>query len=106
MLLLSAVPTLAQAQFTEQGLKLVGADALGNASQGSSVSLSGDGSTAIIGGPGDNGGVGAAWVFTRSSGVWGQQAKLPGTVIAAGAAGQGRSVSVSRDGNTAIICRP
>jgi hypothetical protein len=102
----NALPTLAHAQFTQQGPKLVGTDTIGSALEGYSVSLSGDGSTAILGGPGDNGGLGAAWVFTRSSGVWGQQAKLPGTVIAAGAAGQGESLSISRDGNTAIVGRP
>ena len=59
--------------FTQQGPKLVGTDAVGGAGQGASVALSGDGNTAILGGPGDNGGVGAAWVFTRSGGVWSQQ---------------------------------
>jgi lipocalin len=102
----SLLPTLAHAQFTQQGPKLVGTEALGNALQGRSVSLSGDGSTAIVGGPSDDGGVGAAWVFTRSGGVWRQQAKLVGTVIAAGAAGEGSSVSLSGDGNTAIVGRP
>jgi hypothetical protein len=37
----------------------------GIAEQGQSVSLSGDGNTAIVGGPADNGGVGAAWVYTQ-----------------------------------------
>src|SRR5207302_6777381 len=40
---------------------------------GYSVALSGDGSTALVGGPGDNGGLGAAWVFTRSGSSWSQQ---------------------------------
>jgi hypothetical protein len=48
-----------------QQAKLVGTDAIGNAGQGLSVSLSGDGNTAIEGGPGDNGGAGAAWVFAK-----------------------------------------
>ena len=48
--------------------------------QGFSVALSADGNTAIVGGYGDNGSAGAAWVFTRSGGVWTQQgAKLVGT---------------------------
>jgi hypothetical protein len=46
----------------------------------SSVSLSSDGNTAIVGGSGDNSGIGAAWVFTRSGGVWTQQGdKLVGS---------------------------
>jgi len=98
--------------WTQQGTKLVGSDAVGNANQGCSVSLSADGNTAIIGGPSDNylGGnssVGAAWVFTRSGGVWSQQGtKLVGSGAvgnAGGNAGQGSSVSISGDGNTAII---
>ncbi len=45
---------------------------------GSSVALSSDGNTALIGGPSDNQ-VGAAWVFTRSGGAWTQQgSKLAG----------------------------
>jgi hypothetical protein len=100
--------------WTQQGNKLVGTDAVGpNVTQGNSVALSSDGNTAIVGGYNDNGGspeqgvfaygVGAAWVFTRSSGVWTQQGnKLVGT-DAVGQSAQGRSVSLSGDGNTAIV---
>ena len=51
---------------------------IGSGGFGSSVALSKDGDTAVIGAPGDTGGVGAAWVFTRSeTGTWTQQgAKL------------------------------
>ena len=50
------------------------------------MALSADGNTALIGGLGDNGSVGAAWVFTRSGGTWTQQgAKLTGS----GATGTG-----------------
>ena len=38
-----------------------------------SVSLSGDGNTALIGAPVDNNAAGAAWVFTRSRSAWSQQ---------------------------------
>ena len=48
---------------------------------------------------------GAAWVFTRSGGVWTQQgSKLVGT--ARGNAQQGISVALSADGNTAIVGGP
>jgi hypothetical protein len=42
-LMWSLQPPVAQAQFMQQGPKVVGTGAIGNASQGSSVSLSGDG---------------------------------------------------------------
>ena len=89
--------------WTQQEAKLVGTGSSGAARQGYSVSLSADGNTAIVGGRDDNGGVGAAWVFTRSGSTWTQQgAKLVGTGFA-GAAQQGHSVSLSADGNTAIV---
>src|SRR5260370_457384 len=96
------LPALAQAQFTQQGAKMVGTGAVGAAAQGISVALSGDGNTAIVGGSSDDSVVGAAWVYTRSGGVWSQQAKLVGTG-AVGYALQGSSVSLSGDGNTAIV---
>jgi hypothetical protein len=99
------LPLPAQGQFFQQGPKLVGTGAIGAADQGSSVSLSSDGSTAIVGAPNDDGGAGAAWVYTRSNGVWSQQAKLIAT-DAIGQASQGASVSLSGDGNTAIIGGP
>src|SRR5439155_291640 len=83
--------------------KLVGTGAAGLANQGISVALSADGNTAVVGGYVDNGGAGAAWVYTRSGGVWSQQGtKLVGTG-AAGAAYQGISVALSADGNTAVV---
>jgi len=85
--------------WTQQGGKLVGTVAIGNANQGSFVSLSADGNTLAIGGTSDNGGVGATWIFTRSGGIWTQQGgKLVGTG-AIGNAGQGESVTLSSDGN-------
>jgi FG-GAP repeat len=89
--------------WTRQGGKLVGADVVGSAEQGTSVALSRDGATAIVGGPHDNSGAGAAWVFTRSGDAWTQQgSKLMGSDVD-GPAGQGGSVALSRDGNTAIV---
>jgi len=89
--------------WTQQGNKLIGMGAAGPAGQGFSVALSSDGNTAIVGGPNDNGGTGAAWVFTRSNSVWTQQGdKLIGTG-ASGMAEQGYSVALSADGNTAIV---
>jgi VCBS repeat protein len=108
---LICVPGPVAAQFTQQGPKLVGSGNSGAESpltngQGRSVAVSADGNTAIIGGPSDNGNMGAAWVFTRSNGVWTQQGTK---LIGAGATNpalQGNSVALSADGNTAIIGGP
>jgi len=98
--------------WTQQG-SLVGTGALGPGPQlGWSVSLSADGSTAIVGGPYDNAvlgspnAIGAVWVFTRSGGVWTQQSKLIGTGVLGNNANQGQSVSLSADGSTAIVGGP
>src|SRR5262249_3456567 len=57
--------------------------------QGASVSISADGNTAISAAPS----AGASWVFTRSNGIWSQQAELAKV----------GSVALSSDGNTAIV---
>ena len=94
------------ARWTQQGRKLIGTGAIGNAGQGMSVALSADGNTLIVGGPEDNRGTGAAWVFTRSGGAWTQQGdKLVGSDLI-GTPSAGTSVALSADGNTAIIGGP
>jgi hypothetical protein len=81
----------------------VGTGAVGAARQGTSASLSADGTTIIVGGVNDNVIAGAAWVFARNGGVWTQQGtKLVGTGTV-GAAQQGFRVSLSGDGNWAIV---
>ena len=82
--------------WTQQGNKLVDT---GGSGLGFSVSLSGNGNTAIIGASL------APWVYTRSGGIWTQGNKLFGSG-AVGDASQGASVSLSRDGNTAIVGGP
>jgi hypothetical protein len=92
--------------WTQQGNKLLGSGAIGRAVQGFSVALSADGNTAIVGGHDDNGSAGAAWVYTRSGGVWAQQRdKLVGSG-AVGEAFQGHAVALAADGNTAIVGGP
>ena len=92
----------------QQGDKLVGTSAhrviesglpLG---QGTSVALSADGDTALVGGWRAEG----AWVFTRSRGIWSQQGKKLVGSGAVGAASQGMSLALSADGNTALIGGP
>ena len=98
--------------WTQQGNKLVGTTSApggGLWSQGASVALSADGNTAIVGGPSDDKTTGATWVFVRSGGVWSQQGdKLVGTGAHRASEsgvplGQGMSVALSADGNTAIV---
>jgi hypothetical protein len=96
--------------WAQQGGKLVGTTAApggGLFSQGAAVALSADGNTAIVGGPSDNRTTGAAWVFVRSGSAWEQQGdKLVGAnrVIESGLPlGQGMSVALSADGDTAIV---
>ena len=89
--------------WTQQGGVLYGVGAVGDPKEGTSVAISADGNTAILGGSGDNGNLGAAWVFTRTAGIWTQEdGKLVGTG-AIGAARQGASVSLSADGNMAVV---
>ena len=89
--------------WTQQGEKLVGTGAIGDyVYQGNSVSISADGNTAIVGGPGDSIPGGSVWVYNRSGGVWAQQGqKLTGTG-AIGYASIGVSVSLSADGGTVL----
>ncbi len=87
--------------WTRRGEELTAAGEIGSGEFGSSVSLSADGTTALIGGPGDGAGHGAAWVFTHSASGWTQQGeKLTGS----GDEGAfGADVALSEDGNTALI---
>jgi hypothetical protein len=115
--------TYASPRMTQQGPKLVGGGATGKAEQGTSVALSADGNTAILGGPEDNSGAGAAWIGYRRSpsplpgaagsgsapassvapSVWIQAgSKLVGSG-ASGPAQQGYAVALSADGTTAIV---
>lgn len=96
----------AQAQLVERGAKIAGTGASRSdtARQGSALALSADGTTFIEGGPYDDNGRGAAWVFTRSGNAWVQEgAKLSATDAIGERVFQGRSVALSADGNTALI---
>jgi len=92
--------------FIQQGAKLTGGGEAGSGEFGSSVALSADGNTALVGAPGDSGGVGTAWVFTRSGSTWTQQGEKLTGAPETGAAHFGGSVSLSEDGNTALIGAP
>ncbi len=88
--------------WTQQGAKLTSGPGSGKAEFGSSVALSADGRTALIGAPGIRNG-GAAWVLTRAGSAWRQQAaKLTGRG-AVPYGGFGNNVALSSDGKTALI---
>jgi hypothetical protein len=92
--------------WTQQSGPLAGSDSGPSSHQGASVAISADGNTAIVGGNNDGSGIGAAWIWSRSGGVWTQQGpKLVGSDTV-GRSGQGFSVALSADGNTAIVGGP
>jgi hypothetical protein len=89
--------------WAQQGEKLTGGEASGASEFGRAVALSADGSTAFVGGPCDDGLLGAVWAFARSSSTWTQQgAKLTGGE-ASGESHFGDSVALSADGATALV---
>ena len=70
------------------------------------VALSSNGNTALVSAPYEGLNTGAAWVFTRSAGVWAVQGRaLMGTEVPEGT-GFGWSLALSADGNTALFGVP
>ena len=74
--------TRSGATWTQQQ-KLTASDAADNDFFGSSVGLSSDGNTALVGAHDKNSGQGAAYVFTRSGATWTQQQELTASDAAA-----------------------
>ncbi len=88
----------------QAGPALVGAGEQGGAWFGSSVALSGNGRVALVGGPDDNFGAGAAWQFTDTGGHWRQDGrKLVDPATAGVGGGFGSSVSLSTSGTIALV---
>ncbi|HZS87046.1 MAG TPA: hypothetical protein VFE42_06135 [Chloroflexota bacterium] len=69
---------------------------------GSSVALSGDGTTALVGAPDKNNGYGAAYWFVRTNTSWSQQSQ----VYAQASIEAGYAVALNGDGSTALIGAP
>lgn len=97
-------------EWTQQGNKLLGTgydDTILPVNMGYSVGMSADGNTVILGAPYDNSSRGAVWIFNRKDNIWTQQGeKLFDDTSVSGAPGQGFSVGLSADGNTAIVGAP
>jgi len=88
-----------------QQAKILGSDTSGVDWFGKSVSISGDGNTAIVGSPQEDTGAadaGAAYIFVRSGSTWAEQAKIQASDLQLSAE-FGISVSISSDGNAAIV---
>ncbi len=90
--------------WVQQGNKVTDATIL-NANQGSAVALNADGTTAIVGVPFFNNGQGIATVYNYSGSSWVKQTNIQGLNIN-GLAQYGYSVSLSADGNTAVVGAP
>jgi hypothetical protein len=75
--------------------------------QGSSVALSFNGETAVVGGPFYNNltVLGGVWIFIKIKGIWSQQIG-PLTDTSTGISEQGYSVSISSNGNTVAVGGP
>jgi FG-GAP repeat len=93
--------------WTLQGEPLTPGETAGHSHFGTSVALSADGNTALVGAPAANIDRGAAWVFTRSGATWAPQGpplEAAGQEVAVGHFG--RSVALSADGDTALVGAP
>jgi hypothetical protein len=90
--------------------KLLASDGAARDDFGWSVSLSGDGETAIVGAPDhDNDGFsGSAYVFSRSSGTWSEQSKLHETDVEPGSDTPefGRAVAIDGYGDLIVVGAP
>lgn len=87
-------------KWTQVGGKLTGKDLVGEAQQGAAVAVSSDGSTIVVGGPGDNATMGGVWVFARdANGAYLQQGgKLTVPQTRLDKPAFGNSVAVTADG--------
>ncbi len=97
--------------WSQQGPRINPTGEVGEGNFGTSVALSSDGSTALIGTPWDDSHAGAAWVFVRSGEEWVQQGnKLTGGEESGsngfGEGAFGASVALSAEGDTALIGGP
>jgi hypothetical protein len=87
--------------WVQLGAKVTEAEPAGEAHLGAAVAISGDGSTALAGAPGDSGYRGAAWLLTRVGTSWSGE-KLTGAE-ASGESHFGAAVALSSDGSTALV---
>ena len=82
---------------------ILGTGDTANDAFGSSVSVAGDGKTAVVGAPGSLHNAGQAFVFTKTGGAWDL-----GVILGTGKVveGLGSSISMSGDGKTVVVGAP
>jgi MBG domain (YGX type)/FG-GAP repeat len=73
---------------------------------GLSVALSADGQTAVVGAPDQDGGNGAAYVYTEPAAGWAGTPSPAATFVVSSSADLGRSVALAADGRTALVGAP
>ena len=99
----ASVRVIGAISFLPTPQRLIPTGEIGKGSFGDAVAISADGTTALVGGGGDDNGVGAAWIFVRSGTRWTQQGpKLTG-LGEVGKANFGAAVAISASGNTVLI---
>jgi hypothetical protein len=86
--------------------KLIAAGASGAARAGDSVALSADGTVAVLGAPTDDGGQGAAYLFSRAGSAWRQRQKLALVGAADPSGSASVAVAVSADGGVVVAGTP
>ncbi len=93
-------------RWVQEGPKLRGHGEIGPGQLGVSVSLSRDGTIALVGGPSDDNSKGTAWIFARSGSRWREQG--PKLTAKGGGANDefGFSVALSGAGSTALVGSP
>ena len=90
----------------QTGSKLIAIDTLGTAQQGSSVTISSNGSIFGVGGPLDNSGLGANWIYNLSGSTYIQSGYKRVATGYNTITKQGSSVSISEDGKLLISGAP
>ncbi len=98
--------TRSGSSWAQFGNKITAIGGTGKITFGQAVSISADGKTAAIGGPGDNNSMGATWLFKTIGGVWTQQGSKLVSTDAIGIAAQGVSVSLSSNALTLMVGGP
>lgn len=103
--------TAADATFT-LSQTLVGTGVTLNSSQGAGVAISGDATTIAVAGPGNNSGVGAIWIYRRSTttGLYNQQTMLVPSVSGVSSLGGTLTfpncIALSSNGNVLVAGAP
>jgi hypothetical protein len=92
--------------WTQDGDGLIGTGGVNSPSQGTALSLNGDGTVLAIAGPLDDSLIGATWIFKRIDGLWVQQG---GKIVGqdwSNVPVQGESIALTEDGMSLVVGGP